>query len=482
MKNEDIQNNSPLSAEEKEQQICYGSGDLLSLDFTSAEDREIAVRCLDKRIYLSAKLNPDIWEHREVLKVWIRKNYRNIFSLRIDQRHKDLVNIYLEEKYNEQLKSLISSENANKGAHKDNEFNLSDCINLIHSYSGQQLIIYKYATKEGEVVCYFDNTLGVPAKLKTNADFRIKIIDALALVKKIDIELERIGLTKTIEFINNIINDNLRETLLNIIENNKITYYELPRYYRLIIKQLKTNLQDVFNECGLLIDDIKINDISLTNNMDDILEKEYFNLARIAHEKEAENKINEMSLKLYEQKAMIHEKYPNFQMGLTEAEKDRALSRYLERLRNEKKTEPQIKNEALAKIGIGEDEITNNSNNDADEAAPVKVITNKYRYIYGIAFAIWLIASITLTYIETTRALGIVILSVGAVLLILLGYFWRIELIEGMTRADKKIYEDSCKAYENRLNDKRNYESEFQKNSQEKEISQDTVKDIGKSA
>lgn len=55
------------------------------------------------------------------------------------------------------------------------------------------------------------------------------------------------------------------------------------------------------------------------------------------------------SLKFYEQKAAIHEKYPEFPITLTETEKDFALERYLKRIGKENSHTEDIVEESLEK-------------------------------------------------------------------------------------------------------------------------------------
>lgn len=416
------------------QNILDGKQEFLSLDFATGQGVECALRCLDSRPLLSRMLNSNDPAQREVLKVWIERKYSNLILLNVEQRHKDLVDVYLEKKYTEQLKA------------QNNPFAKS--VSIIHSYTKQQIICYDYVTKEGEAVCYFDEVLGVPVKLKTQAEFKIKLIDALKLVEAIDVELNCVDLGLTVNFINNKITDCLRETLLGLIDSKKTTYYDLPRYFGEIKHLLSVNLQKVFLNAGLIVADIDINDISITNNASEKLENQYFALAEIARVKEFENKMEEASLKFYEKKAMIHEKYPNFQMGLTETEKDLALNRYLKRVGKEKEIVANIKDKPLdnrPKIGP---EVTKAVVKEEMPVAPS--VNKKWRTLYIVCGIAWLIISVLLTAIEMTRIFGIALLVIGAAAYTALGIVFRYEIRYGVRKKEQLDYERKLNDYQKR--------------------------------
>lgn len=422
------------------QDILDGKKELLSLDFATPHDREIAVRCMDKNQLLSRQLDIGNPDQLETLKLWVAKKYANLLILTSQQRCKELIDIFLEGKLQQQLDQLKESDP------------LKNSVSIIHSYTKQQLICYNYETKEGEAVSYFDNKLGIPVKLKTEASVKLKVLDSLKLVKKIDIELERVDLTITVNLINNIIAEYLRETLLEIVDVQKVSYYDLPRYFAVIRDSLQSRLQVAFGAYGLEISDLKINDIYLLNDIDKHLESQYFALAKIARVKEFEYKLEEQSLKLYEKKASIHAAYPDFQVGLTEAEKDLALERYLKRIGQDKEVEVNVNEEVL------DDRYRENTDavTTAKINAPVKpqkyVSSKKCRIWYGIAAALWAVLTVIFNVLGNDFAtIGIIIGVVGAIGLAVVGILLRYQLRYGVSKAVKEEYDQKMETYRKNL-------------------------------
>ena len=423
------------------QNILDGKTDFLTLDFTSAQDRTSALNCLNKKQLLARRLNVNNHGQLEVLKLWVESKYENILVLTAEQRNKELIDIFLEGKFRNQLAQWA----------KDGGDPFGNSVALIHSYTKQQLICYNYETKEGEAVSYFDETLGIPVKLKTEASLKLKLTDALKLVKKIDIELERVDLTITINLINNIITDCLRSALLEIIDGQKISYYDIPKHYPEIRDALTEQLQSAFAKCGLSLSDLKLNDIYLTNDIDEQLENQYFALAKIARVKEFEYKLEEQSLKLYEQKAKIHSHYPDFQPGLTEAEKDLALERYLKRVGKAKEVTVKVHQEVLPdRVDENTDSLSSVTINAPTEPTP-PIPSKKYRVGYGIVTALWAILTVVLCVLEDMLMYGIIIGAVGFVGLLICGIILRYQLKYGLSKAEKEDYDQKLEAYHKSL-------------------------------
>lgn len=434
-----------VSIEQIVKDIEDGKKDILSLDFTSPRDIDIALKCLQKKQLLARRLDITKLGHIEVLKQWIASNYVNLLILNSDQRCKELIDVYLEGKYTSQL-----AEWKKANAKGDMSKPLAKNIAIIHSYTKQQIICYEYETKKGETVSYFDEKLGIPVKLKTDAKIKLKLLDSLKLVKKVDVELERFDLGITISTVHDVFTDNLKSVLLKLIDGQKVSYYDIPKHWPEIHDALVKSLQVAYEQYGLGVAEVKIGDITLTNDIDKQIEKQYFGLAKIARVKEFEFKQEEQSLKLYEQKAKIHSAYPEFQVGLTEVEKDLALERYLKRIDKVKDLDGDTKEQVLP------DRDTTGAG-DLSKAVVTKpteptkpVASNGFRVTYSILASVWLVVTVLLCALGSMTA-GIVVGAVGAVALLITGIICRCQLKHGYSKAVKDAYDNAKKDYDRNM-------------------------------
>lgn len=436
--------------------ILEGKVDFLSLDFTTEQGKEIALKCIDAIQIFALRLNAEDVAQRKVLKRWIEKDYKRLLLLDRAQRHAELINVYLEHKFQEQLQKWI-----------DDKKPITGDLSIDRSYTEQQVITYKYATKEGEEICYFDNGLGIPVKLKTQAAFKFKITNAQCLVEKIDVELNRVNLGLVVNLINSAVHNCMRDVVLSTIEMQKLSYYDLPRFYTAIKDNLAEKLQAQFNDYGISVAGVNIIDISITNNITEKFEKEYYKFAELARKKEFENKLEAASLTLYEQKAMIHDKYPNFQMSLTEAEKDRALERYLERTGHKQElANLEVKQDNLGKRSKADDIFDTAAEFPVPQEPEAPIPTNKYRIMYGVIAAVLCVLGAVLTVLLNKQIMvGVGVVIAAAVWLVVMGVVWRYELRYGLSKKVKSDYDSKLQVYRKNIEE---YDNNLKKAAEEK--------------
>ncbi len=307
-----------------------------SLNLAKETERRAAVECMNANTAYARKLNPADEFQRKTLCEWVACRYSNILLLNENQLHKDLVNIYLYEKF-----TKVEGYDKNK------------TIWLLKSYDKNICVFYNYETREGEIVRYFDKQLALPIKLKTTAKVKLKIVDSLELVKKIDLDLSQIDLNLAVVTLHDLINKCIRNVVLKVIEENDATFFDLSKYYQSMGERAAKDLRELCLGYGLSVADVSILNIVIPNNATEKLENQYFALAEAERIKNFENEMAEQALKRYEEKAAIHEKYPNFPLTLTEAEKDFALNRYLKRTGEQDKYEADIVNEKLKRRLFG---------------------------------------------------------------------------------------------------------------------------------
>ncbi len=295
-------------------EILKGKKDFLSLDFTKEADKSIALKCIESRLDMAYKLDVTIPDQKDVLKDWLKKDYRNFLKLKkAQQQDESLLDYYLYTKF--------IKDNAQGSG-----------ITVTKSFSNKTMLALSYTTKEGELITYYDKTLGYPVKLKTKADIKMRLIEPLKLISKIDLNISSVDLSVVTYNLHNVINNSLRQTIIKEINDRNLSFFDLSQYFASLASAVKADLKTIFADYGLDVDDVYIIDIGIPSDSVKMIESQLFAIAEQKRIKDFENAMEEQSLKFYAEKAAIHSKYPDFPIGLTEAEKDFALRRYKERL------------------------------------------------------------------------------------------------------------------------------------------------------
>lgn len=411
----------------------------MTLNFDSVEERDIALKCMDRVPLLAHRMRVENPSHLEVLKMWVTRKFENLLILAPEQRCAELVNIYLEQKFKTQLTQGNGTDPV-----------LTKTISLLYSYTKQLIIEYNYKTKEGEVVSYFDSTLNIPVKLTTNANVKFKLIDGLEFVKNLDIELNYVDLHTTVSLLNDLIVDSLRSSLLDIIGKKNVSYYDLPRHYDAIKRAMLQKLASPAAKYGLQVTSIKLNDISLIDRIDEQLEKQYYALATQAQVKQFEYRMEEESLRLYEKKAGIHAAYPDFEPGLTEAEKDFALERYLKRKDKSKNLEVKVDTQKIDQRLVEHTKTATTVSIAKPEPPKPPVKRNKWRVLFAVLAVLWLVPTV-LTFVFNLNYVAIPLLIVGVLGLVALGITKRYQLRYGLTQKEKTEYDKAYQVYEKLL-------------------------------
>ena len=324
--------NDSLQEEIKEAAGAYLSGEkpFLSLDLKDTRGREIALYCLTRNTLFLKQLDKTTPVHLSLLANWIDRDYSNFIHI-----------------YNNKLSTTALLERYLYRKFKATIPNNSD-ISIMYSLNGKILVSYRYSTKRGETVSYFDTSLGVPTPLTVTANLRTKIVDADSFIKSLDYHISILDLPLAYEKINTTVGKTIRNVLLDFIIEKDLSYYQLPQYYSEINSKIITELNQNCAEMGLEIADFNILDIAIPNNTQEMFERQYFAISEAKKVKEYEYALEESALILYEKKAEIHNKYPDFPVSLTEAEKDFALNRYLNRNGIDTALSAEIRSKALA--------------------------------------------------------------------------------------------------------------------------------------
>ncbi len=371
------QENLPIS--ERAKPYLEYRRELGELDFSSGDDFALAIYCLENDTSLVRTLDVDDDEQRNLLKQWIENIWdetgecRYLSCLQFGVDHPELLMQYIRLK-------LVKTDPHDKE------------MVLTESYDDKLVFNYQYETKRGETVAYFDQALGVPTSLVVKANIKLKLIDPQALVEKIDMSLKQIDLAIVTGFITNKLNQVVRDTLLSFITYKKLSFYDLPQHYTVINKGVMEKITDSFNDCGLSTIDFSVSDIAVTDNTDVLLRNQFFAIAEAERVKAHEQKLESAALDLYERKAAIHAKYPNFPLTLTEAEKDLALNRYLTRKGKDTALKADIKATKLATREINR----LGTRTETPEVVSTKYVNN-YRYGFRIFYAVLVVVLFALT-------------------------------------------------------------------------------------
>lgn len=366
------------------------------LDARKASDMEIVNFCLRSVPSMVRELNLNNKSELAILKQWVTNDYSNYLICAYNGvTHIELLTLYLWRKTQATLPG-------NEG------------MSLISSFDNKMVIQYHYETKHGETISYFDKALGVPTSLIAVADMKLKLINAQKLVEKIDVDIKYIDAAIISNFITSTLCRTVRDEILSFISQNDASYYDLPHYYTAINQKIFESLKLTFEPCGLEATDFALTDISVPNNTDKLLQNQFFAIAEAERIKAYEQRMEKASLDLYERKAEIHNKYPDFPLTLTETEKDLALNRYLKRMGQNTDLKAEIKEQYIPqrvkeKSGTVTDEHTS--------AAPAYVKTDKrFRIAYFIVSAVLLVIALSMFALSTVAgliSLGIVAFICG---------------------------------------------------------------------
>lgn len=375
------QNEVPVDAPIAEQARPYYEGrkSISDLDFRTTKGVEIARYCLRNYPYKAKDFDVGNERHLSVLKKWINENLKNYITcvdLGIDKiiKNPELLAAYLANK-------LTATLNETEG------------LSLINSYDNRLVLNYHYETKRGETISYFDTALGVPTSLVATANIRLKLVNAQKLVEKVDVDIHKIDAPIVVSFITAAFNGIVRDMVLSLIATENLSFYDLSQYYTQLNQAMMDKLGEYFNACGLEATYFAFSDISVPNNTEHLLKNQFFAIAEAERIKVHEQKMEKASLDLYERKAEIHSKYPDFPITLTEAEKDFALKRYLARTGHDTTLKSDIKEKALT----GRKEDLSGTKTVGDKVVPPTVVkeSNSFRISYMITVAcLYLVAAL----------------------------------------------------------------------------------------
>ncbi len=413
--------------------IMSGRMAINELDFHFKENENTALQVLDARPSLVRKLSLNIPEEKEVIVKWLKKDVSKIVYL-------DPKEYMTDDKHDNRILSIYVKSILSKVSDKSD-------FSFLYSLKNEPVLKFKYETLSGEEITYYDRTLNVPVSLLAKLDIAFKINDTYQFLKFVDINIQQVNVSIIYSKLVPVISTALRTAVTAVIGENGLCYYEINGHYNAIVDKMTEKVNEILDASGIEIHDIYLYRVYIPNGTDRIYEQQ--KLAFMQEEKAAELKHKEemLSLENYEKKAEIHKKYPEFQFGLTEKEKDNAIERYIVKKNGEvKKTVKKAKDVQLTE--------RNNSIGTVNkvrtfvqekESIPVEKKSVPYMLIAGILLIIIGIIVATVA----SPAVGCSILAVG---IVLIGLWIANKANKAKVSTDAKISVDE-KVEENKINE-----------------------------
>ncbi len=301
--------------------LVAGKLKIAELDLDVQKSFEAAISALNIKHDLAKELDPKRRQEKELLLQWLIRsqnaydaknkiiylNENKVFAP--DCHDDDIIKTYLE---------LIFTR-----CEPVKEFH------LFKSFTGDLVLNLDFTTKKGEEIVYRDKELDIPLSLLAELELRFKITDLYAFLEYLDVTISQINIELLLAKVTPHISTLLRAAVLEAVEKNGICYYDLTKYYADIAASLQENLQKLLANAGIEVSGTHVKNTFIPDGADKIFEEQHILFMQQEKELDLQHKAELMSLENYEKKAEIHSKYPSYELGLTEKEKDNAIDRYL---------------------------------------------------------------------------------------------------------------------------------------------------------
>ncbi len=295
--------------------ILKGKMQINELDLNYKENEDIAIAALNQQPALARKLKLSVATERSVLIKWLTKDVNRIV-------HLDPATYISEQRHDNEV--LFLYLNAELSAPSDK----SD-YSFVYSIDNYPVLQFEYVTSKGEEIRYYDDLLDLPASLLARLNIAIKITDAYKFLKYLDIHLQQVTMDKIYKKLVALISTTLNKAIQDTIAENDLCYYRINSYYNVIVDKMTAAINEEFRLAGSNIADIRLYRIRLLENYGDIYEHQRAIFMQKEKEIELRHKEEMLSLEVYEKKADVHKRYPGYEVGLTEKEKDNAIARYI---------------------------------------------------------------------------------------------------------------------------------------------------------
>lgn len=246
---------------------------------------------------------------KEFLRYLVKRDYKFFLYLKPEQYEEEMAKHYLTNRIQED-KDTVSGF-------------------LRKSFDENLVFSIYYDTRNGEQIFYYDKDIQSTTFLVSKFDISFKVNSVIKLFEKLDVSISMFGFNVLFNELMGWVNKEYRKTIIKFITTKEVGVYKINALYDEIEKETTKALNQTLADAGVTVQKMAIQKLSISENATKILEKEGLDRIREKIKREAELEYEKQALENYAIKAKIHKDNPNFELTLTEAEKDFALDRYI---------------------------------------------------------------------------------------------------------------------------------------------------------
>ena len=309
-----MKNFDKMTAEAMIAELSSGKINVNELDLHKTTQREAFKEILIKRPNILKEVAKENCEH------FIK------FALDIDPRYF----IYLKpEQYTDEFAQMYLAKRFEESERRGSNEQRSLPVVIQKSLDNKMIFSYSYATEEGGELYYLDPELKVPVSIKSSFKISIKLVNAVMLINKLDINIAQLGAQTIYSTITELIVGAYNSYLNSYIKEKNVGYYTLCSSFDDIADGFTQKLNKKLDQFGLIVCNFKLSNLAIPKEIQYKLEDQAFAIRKHKADVEADAEMAKISLEGYEAKLAIQQKYPDADHSLTEYEKDLALKRYL---------------------------------------------------------------------------------------------------------------------------------------------------------
>lgn len=233
--------------------------------------------------------------------------------------------IYLDQsQYNEYIANLYLCDRISKSKNVYNGF-------ISKNYDRETVFNLDYVTCEGEEIIYFDTDLGTTTFLHTKINVSFKVSDTIKFFRYVNVAIENIGFNSVKETLTNLIMKAFQKTAIKLVNTDKLGIYKLNTMHSEIETEILETMNKEIIDNGVVAEIVNLRKLSVSEATSKIIEKQDLEILSVQKIKKVEAEYERAALENYAKKAEIHKANPAYEVGLTEAEKDLALNRYIKK-------------------------------------------------------------------------------------------------------------------------------------------------------
>ena len=353
------------------------------------------------------ELNPDISMHRKAVLKYVKdkpsilKTFNNEDELKflkyIIENNKSYF-IYLNpDQYDEYLSNIYLYDRISKSENLPSNF-------LSKNYSKLTVLNLDYETCDGEEINYYDYDLETATFLYSKLNVAFKVVDTIKFFKYIDVAIENLGYYSIKQKLTDLIIKVFQKNVIKLVNEDKLGIYKLNAMHAEIEGLIINDINNELKVNGVIAEKINIRKLSVSDVTSKLIEKQDLEILSVKKKKKAEAEYEKLALENYAKKAEIHTANPNYEVGLTEAEKDLALDRYIKKVKFENGLTEEIPEEIELKNR--NENVDTSLQKASDKEVEIKY-TNHCFWLFALAFVTFIVM------IASNFAVGGILICLG---------------------------------------------------------------------